>query len=127
MKEETRKYELMSEEELREFVKRYRWTFAKTYAAFAPHEYYVKGKLDSKGQKDFERFVYYIRTKGWDAYFGRNLPKNHQLYIELDGHYYWTMGSPIEETIILNRSNAADYTIMEDMKIVYTGGRKKQE
>ena len=39
------------EKTIRVFVARYPWTFAKTYADFAPHEYYVKDKLDEQGKK----------------------------------------------------------------------------
>ncbi len=102
--------EILFEEDykrIRDFVSKYPWTFAKTYAKFAPHEYYVKGGLDEHGQAEFVWFVEYIRDNGFDCKFAG---KEHT-YFELDGHYYWTMGDPIEETIILNRCDKDNYVI----------------
>ena len=98
---------------IREFVSRYPWTFAKTYAEFAPHEYYVKDKLDLFGKEEFVWFVEFIRDYGFECKFGKQL----HTYYELDGHYYWTMGDPVEETIILNRCRVSDYDIVEDSMV----------
>ena len=94
---------------IQEFVSKYPWTFAKTYADFAPHEYYVKDKLDEEGKEDFVWFVEFIRDYGFTC----NFAGKQYIYFELDGHYYWTMGEPIEETIILNRCKADDYQIKD--------------
>ena len=100
----------MTLDEIRAFVNRYHWTFSKTYAKFAPHEYYVKQNLDEEGQELFVKFVLYIREVGFPCKFG----KETHIYFELDGKYYWTMGDPIEETIILNRCNVSEYYISGD-------------
>ncbi len=94
---------------IRQFVSKYPWTFAKTYADFAPHEYYVKEKLDVQGQEVFVWFVEFIRDYGFECKF---VGKTHTYY-ELDGYYYWTMGDPIEETIILNRCKVEDYIVKD--------------
>ena len=94
---------------IRDFVSRYPWIFAKTYADFAPHEYYVKEKLDDQGQEAFVWFVEFIRDYGFECKFAG---KTHTYY-ELDGHYYWTMGDPVEETIILNRCKVEDYIVKD--------------
>ena len=94
---------------IREFVSRYPWTFAKTYADFAPHEYYVKEKLDDQGQEAFVWFVEFIRDYGFECKFAG---KEHTYY-ELEGYYYWTMGDPIDETIILNRCKVEDYIVKD--------------
>lgn len=94
---------------IRSFVSRYPWTFAKTYATFAPHEYYVKDKLDEEGKAEFAWFVEFIRDYGFNCKFAS---KEHTYY-ELDGYYYWTMGDPIEETIILNRCKVEDYIVKD--------------
>ena len=94
---------------IRLFVSRYPWTFAKTYADFAPHEYYVKDKLDDAGQEEFVWFVEFIRDYGFNCKFAG---KEHT-YFELDGYYYWTMGDPVEKTTILNRCKTKDYEIAE--------------
>lgn len=93
----------------KDFVERYPWTYAKTYADRAPHEYYVKKELDEKGQKNFVSFITVIRKHGFKAKFWG---KEHT-YLELDGRYYWTMGEPIEETTILNRCEASDYSVKD--------------
>lgn len=103
------KYFEADDNRIRDFISRYPWTFAKTYADFAPHEYYVKDKLDERGQEDFVWFVEYIRENGFDCKFAG---KKHTYY-ELDGYYYWTMGNPIEETIILNRCKVEDYIVKD--------------
>lgn len=97
----------MEQMKIKQFVERYPWTFAKTYADRAPHEYYVKQELDKRGQKDFVWFVKLIRKKGFKAKFWGE----EHVYLEFDGKYYWTMGEPIEETYILNRCDASEYMI----------------
>lgn len=100
----------MTQEEIRDFIGRYPWTYAKTYAKTAPHEYYVKEKLDDAGQKDFVRFITFVREAGFSCKFGGY----EHIYYEFEGRYYWTMGDPIEETIILNRCLVDDYEILGD-------------
>ena len=94
---------------IRQFVSKYPWTFAKTYADFAPHEYYVKDKLDEEGKDEFVWFVEFIRDYGFKCKFAG---KEHTYY-ELDGYYYWTMGNLIEDTIILNRCDKSNYVIKQ--------------
>ena len=83
------------------------WKFAKTYADFAPHEYIVKSNY--KDTASFEEAVRYIRKFGFPAKFG----KDTHIYLPIDGRYYWTMGAPVEETVIINRCDISDYeTVM---------------
>lgn len=49
---------------------------------------------------DFERAVMDIRTYG---YIRRYKGYDYTSY-DLDGWYYWTMGAPLEETILINRA-----------------------
>ncbi len=52
---------------MRDFINKFKWTYAKTYAKICPHEYIVKDKID-KGQWDnFAEVVRYIREKGFIA------------------------------------------------------------
>jgi hypothetical protein len=82
--------------ELREFVDKEAWTFAKTYAKTWPHEYLVKDKVD----KDlFRELVDHIREQGYLGSFY----KKDITYFDEDGMVYWTMGGPIEEEDIVNR------------------------
>ena len=103
------KYFEADDNRIRDFIGRYPWTFAKTYADFAPHEYHVKDKLDEEGKDEFVWFVEFIRDYGFKCKFAG---KEHTYY-ELDGYYYWTMGDPIEETIILNRCKVEDYIVKD--------------
>jgi len=83
----------------RKYISSVRWIFAKTYAATAPHEYTLRKEkpgLDA----DFVSFVKLIRVKGYDAKFW---DKTHR-YLDIDGHQYWTMGDPLEDTILINRA-----------------------
>ncbi len=82
---------------VRTLISRVQWTWAKTYISI-PHEYIVRGKC---GLTDDE-FVYFINAQRehgipeqWHKY---NFP-----YLYIDGYKYWTMGSPIDETTVINR------------------------
>jgi len=82
-------------EELRRFVKEMKWTYAKTMPEW-PHEYIVRERVDSVL---FEALVHHIRQHGCE---GRFYQRVLTCFAE-DGLLYWTMGEPIEETIIVNR------------------------
>lgn len=82
--------------DLKAFVDQQEWTFAKTYASTWPHEYIVRERVD---EKLFVRLVQHIRTYGYEGRFYRK-PIT---YFDEDGMVYWTMGAPIDETIIVNR------------------------
>ncbi len=61
-----------------------------------PHEYLVRDRAD---RALFEALVYYIRKHGFEGrYYQRVLT-----YFAEDELLYWTMGAPIEETMIINR------------------------
>ena len=75
-----------------------KWIFAKTMTKY-PHWYTLK-----KSWADpllFEGIVQYIRDNSYTEYF---LGKKYQMYL-LAGHKYWTMGSPINQTILINRAS----------------------
>lgn len=81
---------------LRDFVGSCRWTFAKTYAATWPHEYIVRERVD---QTLFLQLVEHIRAHGYEGrFYAKPIT-----YFDEDGKVYWTMGAPVEETIIVNR------------------------
>jgi hypothetical protein len=82
--------------ELKDFVRAFSWTFAKTYAATWPHEYIVRERVD---EHLFVQLVRHIREHGYQGAFYRK-----QLtYFDDDGLVYWTMGESIEVTTIINR------------------------
>ena len=81
---------------LRDFVGSCRWTFAKTYAATWPHEYIVRERVD---QTLFVQLVEHIRAHGYEGrFYAKPIT-----YFDEAGRVYWTMGAPVEETIIVNR------------------------
>jgi len=83
-------------DELRGFIQSCRWTFAKTYASTWPHEYIVRDRVD---EDLFVQLVQHIRTHGYEgSFYAKRIT-----YFDEDGWVYWTMGSPIEGTIIMNR------------------------
>ncbi len=73
------------------------YRFAKTMP-HAPHWYSVRREW--KNEEEFVEAVLFIRKHGYsEPYAGRNYIK-----FKLNGFKYWTMGDPIEDTIILNRA-----------------------
>ena len=82
--------------DLKGFVDAEAWTFAKTYASTWPHEYIVRDRVD---EESFVRLVEHIRAHGYEGRFYRK-PIT---YFEEDGLVYWTMGAPVEKTVVINR------------------------
>jgi len=88
-------------DDFRRFIAASRWIFAKTMPQM-PHEYTLR--RDAGDDAEFERFVVLIREAGVPATFeGREY-----MYLRVDGYKYWTMGSPVEETILINRAVVGD-------------------
>ena len=86
--------------ELQEFICSVEWTFAKAMPEW-PHEYIVRDRVD---EDLFVKMVQHIRTNGYEGKFY----KMNITYVDYDGMTYWTMGAPIEETIIINRCRKED-------------------
>ena len=86
---------MSSPQELRDFVSRETWTYAKTMPVW-PHEYIVRERVD---EDLFVQLVQHIRANGYEGHFYRR----EMTYYDEDGLTYWTMGEPVEETIIINR------------------------
>jgi len=76
-------------------IEKSRWIFAKTMPKF-PHYYMLRKE---SRDHEFVRFVKLIRQYGYRYKFGK------VWYVQLNvgGWYYWTMGAPIEATILVNR------------------------
>jgi hypothetical protein len=73
-----------------------RWQFAKTMPT-TPHEYTLRKWNDDDL---FDKAVAFIRANGYvDVFGGRKYT-----YYDYAGHQYWTMGSPIAATILINRA-----------------------
>ena len=87
----------MTDEVIRSFIAKSTWTFAKTMA-ITPHEYTQRKHAQS--DEEFVEFVKHIRAFGYDERF---FSKTY-LYFDFDGWQYWTMGSELPITIIINRA-----------------------
>ena len=89
-------------DKLREMVARCEWTFAKSMP-WCPHEYIVRGKCPLTDD-EFVHFVDMQRNYGKVERWGKYITP----YLYIDDYKYWTMGAPIEETIIINRAKVKE-------------------
>ena len=87
----------MTMEELLAFVQAAGWKFAKSMPQ-TPHEYTLR--REAKDEDLLERVVIHIRQVGYHKKWG----KATYSYLDIDGWEYWTIGVPLEATIIINRA-----------------------
>ncbi len=86
-------------EDFRLYVASVHWKTAWTYQKFAPHEYTVS-EWNNLKRPTFELIVMGIRRNGYKEKFG----KTTYTYFNLDGKKYWTMGSSLKQTTLINRA-----------------------
>lgn len=101
---------LYTEADFRNFVSSFNWTFAKTYAKTAPHEYIVLGKVGLEHKAEFIRVAQFIRDAGFKAFYYRRSG----FYYILDDNYYWTMDDNVEDTDLINRAKLSDYELIDN-------------
>jgi hypothetical protein len=90
----------MDMDRIREYIASVKWQVAKTMPKI-PHSYTIKQwRPDLKAT--FEEFALHIRQEG----VGEKFYSKTYTYLYVDGYKYWTMGAPIDETIVLNRAVA---------------------
>jgi hypothetical protein len=82
-------------EDLRNFAREAKWTFAKTMPQW-PHEYILRDRVD---EELFDRFVRHVRANGHEEAFYTET----YIYFEEAEMLYWTMDALISETTIINR------------------------
>ena len=81
----------------RRLVAAHNWKFAKTMQ-WCPHFYTLRQGFNQ--DEDFVFMVTFIRKYGkHEKWF--NKPR---IYLYVDEWKYWTMGSPVDETILINRA-----------------------
>lgn len=85
-------------EKIEQFVENIEWTFAKTYADTAPHEYIVREKISDEDQKMFDLFATFIEKEGYD----KNFYDETYRYYNFGEKRYWVMEN------ILNRCDKKD-------------------
>lgn len=90
-------FDELTDTDIAAFIEANEWKFAKTMARI-PHAYCLKEKCTDPEM--FERFVMHIRKHG---YVGKFFTKTF-VYFDVGQHQYWTMGSPLHETILINRA-----------------------
>ena len=79
-----------------EFIEKATWRFAKTYADTYPHNYVVKKDCNLE---DYSRFYRLIRRYGYYyTFFNKKY-----IQLNVNEHYYWTMGWPSTESEVINR------------------------
>jgi len=78
---------------LKKFIDSNKWTFAKTYAKTAPHEYLIYDNLDEERQKEYDWFIKQIEEKGVDEKFYQSTFR----YLYFDGMKYWIHGTETRE------------------------------
>ena len=77
------------------------WRFAKTMPD-NPHFYSLKKEWENPDE--FLEAVQYIRENGVSNMFGGR----EYTVLYLNGFRYWTMGSPLEDTYLINRAEVDD-------------------
>ena len=115
-------------ERFRRFVKSNYWQFAKTYAAFCPHEYTLR-KWDKTG--DFEWFLKFVWDNGFEAWYGKNMC--HYFIDEQTGYYYFVSqfdiledGSVNPKTGLVNRSHVKEFEFVEEITMFGTQTKVKR-
>lgn len=99
-----------TEIEFKNFVNKFQWIFAKTYADKAPHEYIVLEKVGEQYKDEFIKIAQFIRDKGFKAmYYTRE-----GYYYKIDENYYWTMDDDINDTNLINRAKLSDYELIDN-------------
>jgi len=88
----------MQIEAIKQYILSVRWKVAATMPQI-PHEYTLK-EWDKTKIDTFNAFVLHIRQNGYKQSF----MGNEYVYFDVDGYKYWTMGAPVEETILINRT-----------------------
>lgn len=84
---------------IKNFIDSAEWTFAKTYAKTAPHEYIVKNRLPREKWTDFECLTKSIFNEGTDKFFYQTPVR----YLIIDNKRYWVMDKTVKTTTLINR------------------------
>jgi len=105
----TPKQKIVALHQLNAAIATQRWTFAKTMPTM-PHEYAVRKHWNTQTGLSFDDAVAIVRTYGYAASWGRRV----FTYLHVNGWKYWTMGSPIAETTILNRARVEPEAALYD-------------
>lgn len=104
----------MTRAEARDFIRRQNWTFSKTCAEFAPHEYVVFSRIRLEDREDMRRFAHIIHVHGIPMWYNG---KHRHMYLWIDGWYYWTCGDQDDTDFdLINRCREEEYKMVFDFK-----------
>jgi hypothetical protein len=92
----------MLKKEAISFIEEVPWVYAKSYAAFLPHYYTTRDRVQD--DERFELFIEYMRENATIKAFH----KKQYLYFELDGFEYWEMGRPKKAVQVINKAQIND-------------------
>lgn len=96
-----------------------RWTFAKTYAASAPHSYVVAGRTSGLTGADFVRAGRVIRTFGQP---GKFYSYTNVYLTSADGRLkWWTMDADVADTDLINQASTDRVYGHQDAPATATG------
>lgn len=85
----------------RNFIAQRTWREAVTYRKTAPHEYTIRSwMIGAQANQDFDQFTICVRRFGYADFFY----KIRHIYWEVDEFKYWTMGWPVDQTVVINRT-----------------------
>ena len=112
----------------RDFVNSHRWVFAKTYAAFCPHEYTLRHEAI---WEEFKSFFEFIWKYGFDAYYGKI--KQRYFIDDETGWYYFVSENDVNEAgeaqrtaNLINRSHLNEFEFVPEETIFGTEYRVKR-
>ena len=113
----------------RQFVDSHRWIFAKTYAAFCPHEYTLQRESN---WEDFAEFFEFIWNNGFDAFYGKKLMQRYFIDYER-GWYYFVSYNDVDENgkaqktaTLINRASLKQWELVEEESLFGTTYRWKR-
>ena len=97
----------------------HRWIFARTYAAFCPHEYTLRREWAEDAE--FRLLVKHIRKYGAEAFYGKKKYANRYWFDHENGYYYFITpedtdgeGNVAESCVLVNRAKIADFDFWKD-------------
>lgn len=113
----------------RELVDNHKWIFAKTYAAFCPHEYTLK--RDRWSAESFKWFVKFVWDNGFWARYGKSEAK---YFIDNEtGYYYFVSPADMTESgeatdivNLVNRSHLKEFEFVEETSLFGTEVKVKR-
>ena len=99
------------------------WTWAKTYADSAPHDYVVLGRTPGLTRLDMVRAGAVIRTFGQPGKFHSST----NIYLRDGGLKYWTMDARVKDTDLINRASVERSYGPQDAPVTATGSMEEYD